>query len=213
MYRNRSQAGKHLAEALEPYKGAGALVLGLPRGGVEVAYEIAEALDAELDVLVVRKLGAPQNPELGLGAIASYGARFIDDDIVSALNVPAGTLERIEQDERREMHRRQSAYRGDAEPPRLQGRTVIIVDDGIATGGTAMAAIRAVRTLKPQRIILAVPVAPPDSVEKLKPLVDELVCPCTPEPFMAIGQWYEQFDQTSDKRVIELLQRRRAEAT
>lgn len=209
MFLNRAQAGRQLAKILEAYRGQDALVLALPRGGVEVGYEIAEALDAELDVLVVRKLGAPYNPEFGLGAIASYGAKFIDEHTVAALHVDSEVLQRIEQREREELERRQIVYRDDLPCPRVAGRTVILVDDGIATGGTARAAIRAVRSLNPQRIVLAVPVAPPESVEELRSEVDDLVCPETPTPFGAISLCYAEFDQTSDEQVVELLRKRR----
>jgi predicted phosphoribosyltransferase len=211
-YANRTQAGKRLAEHLGKYRGEDALVLALPRGGVEVGLPVAEALDAELDVLVVRKLGAPQNPEFGLGAIASYGARYVDEDSLQALGLTADALEQVEQRERQELHRRQQAYRDELPPPRIEGRTVIVVDDGVATGGTVRAAIRAIRQLKPGRLVLAVPVAPPDTARTLVEEVDELVCPETPSPFRAIGLWYAEFDQTTDGRVIELLRRGRSRA-
>ena len=208
MYQNRTEAGEELARHLDAYRGKNALVLALPRGGVVVGYEIAEALNAELDVLVVRKLGAPQNPEFGLGAIASHGARYVDERVLRALDVPPAALEQVEQREREELQRRQTAYRDDLPPPRVQGRPVILVDDGIATGGTARAAIRAVRSLRPATIVLAVPVAPPESVRALREEVHELICPQTPAPFAAIGQWYADFGQTSDEEVVELLRRR-----
>ena len=178
-----------------------------------VAYEIAEAIDAELDVLVVRKLGAPQNPEFGLGAIASGGAKFVDERALRALHVPPDALEEIEQRENDELQRRQRAYRGNLPEPKVEGRPVLLVDDGLATGGTARAAIRAVRSLRPSEIVLAVPVAPPESVEALRPEANKLVCPQTPTPFAAIGQWYTDFGQTSDEEVIELLRRRRVAQT
>jgi len=213
MYRNRTEAGRELAGHLDRWRGRDALVLALPRGGVVVGYEIAEALDAELDVLIVRKLGAPQNPEFGLGAIASHGARYVDERALRMLNVSPRALAQIEQREREELQRRQTAYRGDLPQPRVQGRPVILVDDGIATGGTARAAIRAVRSLGPSAVVLAVPVAPPESVQALAGEVDEIVCPQTPSPFAAIGQWYTDFGQTSDEEVVELLRKRRVHQT
>lgn len=213
MYKNRSEAGRELARRLQAYLDRDPLVLALPRGGVEVGYEIAEALDAELDVLVVRKLGAPQNPEFGMGAIASHGGKFLNESALRTLAVPPDALEEIERKERQELQRREIAYRDDMSPPRIEGRTVILVDDGIATGGTALAAIRAVRSLQPERVVLAVPLAPPETAARLRGEVDELICPQTPSPFRAIGQWYDQFDQTPDDRVIGLLRKRRVEAT
>jgi predicted phosphoribosyltransferase len=210
IYRDRAEAGAELAKHLAAYRDQDALVLALPRGGVEVGHQIAQALGADLDVLVVRKLGAPQNPEFGLGAIASYGAKFLDEGAVRALDVPPEALEQVERRERQELARREAAYRGDRPPPRVAGRTVIVVDDGLATGGTAQAALRAVRSLKASRVVLAVPVGPAETVRALEGQADEVVCPQTPRPFQAIGQWYASFDQTADERVIELLGGRRA---
>lgn len=210
MYRDRTQAGRELAGRLGAYRGGDTLVLALPRGGVEVGYEVAEALDAELDVLIVRKLGAPGNPELGLGAIASHGARYVDEQAVRMLGVSDEDIRQTEREERAELERRQAAYRDDLPAPRVEGRTVILVDDGVATGGTARAAIQAIRSLGPRRLVLAVPVAPPDTARALGEEVDELVCPRTPPAFHAIGQWYEDFGQTSDRRVVQPLRDRRA---
>ncbi len=212
MYRNRTEAGRELAKDLQDYRDQDAIVLALPRGGVELGYEIAEAIDAGLDVLVVRKLGAPQNPEFGLGAIASYGAEYLDETALRALDVPSGALKQVEEREREELERRELAYRDAMPPPDIEGRTVIIVDDGIATGGTVKAAIRAVRNLYPSQIVLAVPVAPADAVADLQDEVDAIVCPLTPSPFRAIGLWYGEFEQTPDERVVELLRRRRTHA-
>lgn len=210
IYRDRSDAGRQLAQWLEPYHGRETLVLGLPRGGVEVAYEIAETLEAELDVLVVRKLGAPQNPELGIGAIASCGARFLNEPLVKSLRISPGTIEQIERREWNELQRREKAYRGDGPPPLVEGRAVILVDDGLATGGTAQAAIQALRGLKPKMLVLAVPVGPLEAVRALRAEVDELVCPLIPPLFQAVGEWYARFNQTSDEKVVELLSAHRA---
>lgn len=209
MYRDRSDAGRQLAELLAKYRGQDVIVLALPRGGVEVGYEIAVALDAELDVLVVRKLGAPYNSEFGFGAIASHGARYLDERTVAMLNLSPEAIRRIEQLELAELTRREKIYRKALPSPNIKGRTVILVDDGIATGGTAMAAIQAVRSLEPAKIVLAIPVAPPDTAEMLKEFVDEFICPQTPAGFAAVGQFYQQFYQTEDKVVIELLEKSR----
>ena len=211
IYHNRTQAGKELAKHLESYRNRGTLVLGLPRGGVEVGYEIAKTINADLDVLVVRKLGAPHNPEFGLGAIASYGAKFLDENTIRVLGVHPNVMEQIEKLERQELQRRETAYRGDLAPPQIEGRIVILVDDGIATGGIVRAAIRAVRGLNPSRIILAVPVAPYEAIEALRGEVDELVCLQTPSPFYAISQWYAEFNQLTDQYVVDLLQKNRNE--
>ena len=211
MYQDRQEAGRKLAAALLQHRVPGLLVLAMPRGGVEVGYEVARALDAELDVLIVRKLGAPYNPEYGFGAIASHGARYVDERAVRMLGLGEAAIEQIEQAERRELERREMSYRGDRPPLRVEGRTVILVDDGIATGSTARAAVAALRGLRPAKIILGVPVGPPEGVEALRGEVDELVCPMTPAGFHAVGQWYEYFDQTSDRQVTDLLERRREE--
>jgi putative phosphoribosyl transferase len=184
-------------------------VLGLPRGGVEVAYEVAERLEAELDVLVVRKIGAPHNPELGIGAIASYGARFLNVHLVESLRILPETVDQIERREWMELQRQEKVYRRDRPPPRVEGRTVILVDDGLATGGTARAAVQAIRGLNPKGLVLAVPVGPLEVTHALWTEVDELVCPLIPPSFQAVGQWYAHFDQTSDEKVVERLQAHR----
>ncbi|MCE5326531.1 MAG: phosphoribosyltransferase [Planctomycetaceae bacterium] len=206
-YLDRTDAGKKLAHALGDYRGKDALVLALPRGGVIVGYEVARELEADLDVLIVRKLGSPYNPEFGIGAIASGGARYLDAKAIAALHVPQAYIERVEQQERAELERRSRTYRGERPQPQIDGRLVILVDDGIATGGTARAAVRALRQANPARLVLAVPVAPPSTVAALAGEVDEIVCPEMPLGFSAIGQWYQYFDQVSDEEVIDLLER------
>lgn len=205
--KDRRAAGRALAEALESHAGSDAIVLALPRGGVPVAFEIAEALGLGLDLLLVRKLGTPGQPELAMGAIASGGARVLNPDIVAALSIDDATIDTTERQERHELERREHAYRGDQPPPPIKGRTVIIVDDGLATGATMRAAIAALRALQPGRIVVAVPVAPPDTIGALEQEADEVVCLATPWPFGAIGQFYRDFGQVSDDEVRDLLAR------
>ena len=203
---NRRVAGQALAEALKSYAGRDdVIVLALPRGGVPVAAEVARALGVPLDVMLVRKLGLPGHPELAMGAIASGGVRVMNDDVVRRLSVSPATIEAVTEAEGRELARRERAYRGERPWPDLKGRCVILVDDGLATGATMHAAIDAVRAQQPACIVVAVPVAPPDTVRTLEALVDEVVCPLQPQSFMAIGQWYQDFTQTSDDEVITLL--------
>ncbi|HFE32537.1 MAG TPA: phosphoribosyltransferase [Gammaproteobacteria bacterium] len=203
---NRRVAGQALAEALKSYAGRDdVIVLALPRGGVPVAAEVARALGAPLDVMLVRKLGLPGHPELAMGAIASGGVMVMNDDVVRRLSVSPAAIEAVAEAEGRELARRERAYRGERPWPDLKGRCVILVDDGLATGATMHAAIDAVRAQQPGCIVVAVPVAPPDTVRTLEALVDEVVCPLQPQSFMAIGQWYQDFTQTSDDEVITLL--------
>jgi len=204
--RDRAAAGRLLAERLRDYAGRDDLiVLALPRGGVPVAYEIARALGAPMDVFVVRKLGVPGHEELALGAIATGGTRLLNKALVESLGLPAEWLEAIDAKERRELERRERAYRGERPPPDLAGRTVILVDDGMATGSTMLAAVHAVRREGPARVVVAVPVADPDVCERLRPEADHVVCALTPKPLNAVGVWYENFSQTSDEEVRELL--------
>ncbi len=203
---DRQAAGRALAEALGKYAGRDdVIVLALPRGGVPVAAEIAKALDAPLDVMLVRKLGAPWQPELAMGAIASGGIRVMNPEVVRGLGVSREAVEQVAREELEELERRERAYRGDRPWPDLAGRCVILVDDGLATGATMQAAIEAVRAQEPACIVVAVPVAPPDTVRALEPLVDEVICLFQPEPFMAIGQWYRDFSQLTDAEVKALL--------
>jgi putative phosphoribosyl transferase len=212
-FRDRAEAGRLLAEALRAYAGCdGVRLLALPRGGVPVAFEIARVLAAPLDVFVVRKLGVPGHEELALGAIASGGARVINSRLVEELGIPPERLEAIEAAERLELARREHAYRGDRPALDLAGRTVILVDDGLATGATMLAAIRAVRQDHPARVVVAVPVAQHDVCEALGGEADEVVCLRTPEPFRSVGMWYHDFSQTGDEEVRALLGRARRPA-
>jgi predicted phosphoribosyltransferase len=200
-FRDRRQAGRMLGERLaERYAGRrDAVVLGLPRGGVPVARVIADALGAPLDVLVVRKLGFPPQPELAMGAIATGGVRVLHEDVAGL--VGPDVLEQVTRREQDELDRRERAFRGDRAPLDVEGRLVILVDDGVATGSTVRAAIQAVRARGARRIVLAIPTAPPSTVEELGGEADEVVCLMTPEPFVAIGRWYEDFSQLSDDEV------------
>lgn len=200
--RNRTEAGRALGTALGAYRGRNdVLVLGLPRGGVPVACEVAEALGAQVDLIIVRKLGTPGQEELAMGAIASGGVRVLNRNVIEPLRIPERVIEEVERRERAEIERREHAYRGLRPRPAVAGQCVILVDDGVATGATMRAAIAALRQAKPSRIVVAVPVAPPDTVDVLRSEADEVVCLATPEPFMAIGCWYVAFPQLSDEEV------------
>jgi len=210
---NRTEAGQRLAAELTRYAGQGdVLVLGLPRGGVPVAFEIAMALDAPLDVFIVRKLGLPGHEEFGIGAIASGGVRVVDESVLRAYGVDGETLDRITVRERRELERRERLYRDDRAFPSVAGRSVILVDDGLATGSTMRAAIAALRAEGPRSIVVAVPVGAPETCAAIGALADEVVCLEMPEPFYAVGLWYEDFEQTEDGEVHELLERAAARA-
>lgn len=205
-FRDRADAGRRLASLLRSYAGRGdVLVLALPRGGVPVGYEVARALGAPLDVFLVRKLGVPGHEELAMGAIASGGVRVLNRDVVSALGIPPAAIEAMAAREARELERREREYRGDLLPPDVRGRTAILVDDGLATGSTMRAAIQALRRQQPAAIVVAVPVAAAETCAELAPLVDDMVCAATPHPFRAVGLWYEDFSQTGDEEVRELL--------
>ena len=205
MFRDRADAGAQLAKSLVGRTGPDALVLGIPRGGVVVAAELARALGAELDVIVARKLGAPMSAELAIGAVTADGGRFLNDEIVRELHVPGEYIVEITELERAEAERRQVRFRGSRPPPRVNGRTVILVDDGLATGATMRAAVRSLRHAVPQRIIAAVPVGSPEACAALRGEVDELVCLAEPEDFGAVGMFYRDFQPTEDSEVERLL--------
>jgi putative phosphoribosyl transferase len=203
---NRRVAGDALAEALTAYRGRkDVIVLALPRGGVPVAYQIAKALDVALDLMLVRKLGTPGQRELAMGALASGGARVLNEDIVAGLGISEAVIEQAVADEQRELDRREQAYRGERLRPDIEGQTIILVDDGLATGATMRAAVAALRSQQPAQIVVAVPVAPAQTIMVLRREVDAVICLETPEPFMAIGQWYRDFTQVSDSEVKTLL--------
>jgi predicted phosphoribosyltransferase len=207
-YGDWSEAGRLLAAELAAYANRpDVLVLALPRGGVPVAYEVARALNASLDVFLVRKLGVPGHEELAMGAVATGGVRVLNDEIISDLRIPDYLIDAVAAQEQRELERRERLYRGDRLPPDVRGRTVILVDDGLATGATMYAAIQALRQQQPARIVVAVPTASPETCEALRAEVDEVICALTPEPFYAVSLWYEDFSQTTDETVRDLLAR------
>lgn len=208
-FADRSDAGQQLAARLVALVDRRPLVLGLPRGGVPVAAEVAALLGVPLEVLLVRKLGAPHNPEYGIGAIAEGGTKVFDHEALALLEISGGELARIVAREQAELRRRVEAYRGDREPASPRDRTVIVVDDGVATGVTDTAALREVRRLRPRRLILAVPVCPPDSLARLRDEADEVVCLVAPPRLQGVGQWYSDFGQVSDAEVIAALARSR----
>lgn len=205
-FTDRRGAGRQLAERLDAYRDTDALVLALPRGGVPVGFEVAQRLGLDLDVLVVRKVGAPSQPEFGIGAVAPGGVTVRFDKAIQSLDLPDATVASAAEEARGEMERRIRLYRGHDDLPVIRGRTVIIVDDGLATGVTAEAAVRAVRAMEPERIVLAVPVCAAESATGVEQRADEYVWLHKPESFGAVGVWYEEFGQTSDEAVIELLE-------
>ena len=205
---DRAAAGRRLTEPLRHYADRpDVIVLALPRGGVPVAYEVATALNLRLDLMLVRKLGVPSQPELAMGAIASGGIQILNDHALQFHPIDRAAFEAVVARETRELLRREQAYRGTRAPAQLKGQAVILIDDGLATGASMRAAIHAVRTQSPSRIVVAVPVAPVETAEALRREVDELICPITPEWFTSIGHWYMDFSQTPDAEVIRLLQR------
>lgn len=204
-YRDRTDAGTKLAAKLKDYAGTDAVVLGLARGGVPVAAEVARILDLPLDVMVVRKLGVPGHEELAMGAIASGGMRVLNADVLDQLTISEEMLARIAVDEERELVRMERIYRQGRAPEKLEGRTVILVDDGLATGASMRAAAAAVREHAPAKIVVAVPVAARETCRHVGSLADDVVCALTPEPFRAVGIWYNDFSQTTDEHVREIL--------
>jgi putative phosphoribosyl transferase len=207
LFHDRFQAGDVLARKLRKVLiDPNPLVLGLPRGGVPVAYEIAQKLHADLDIFLVRKIGVPGQEELAMGAIASSGTRVLNKRLIAHLGISPAVIEQLTAREQQEIERREKLYRGDRPALSIKGRTVILVDDGLATGASMLAAVRAVRSQQPKRVIVAVPVASRDACDEFKQHVDEVVCAYTPAPFHSVGVWYEDFSQTSDAEVQELLQ-------
>jgi predicted phosphoribosyltransferase len=205
-FRDRREAGRFLAEKLSFYANRpDVIVLALPRGGVPVAYEVARALNVPLDVFPVRKLGVPGHDELAMGAIAPGGVRILNDEVVRALGIPDYSIDAVAAKEQQELTRRERLYRGDRPPPEVRGKTVLLVDDGLATGATMLAAIKALRQQEAGRIVVAVPIASPETCDQMRGHVDDIICAVTPEPFYAVGLWYENFSQTSDEEVRDLL--------
>lgn len=212
IYRDRSDAGKKLANKLSHFKDRDdVIVLALPRGGVPVAYEVAQALHAPLDIFLVRKLGVPGHEELAMGAIATGGVRVLNEDVVDYLKIPRSVIDAVAAKEMRELKRRELKYRGNRPEPDVTEKTVILVDDGLATGSTIRAAAEAMRQQAPARIVVAVPVSAPQTCDEYRIGVDEIICLATPEPFLGVGQWYLDFSQTTDEEVHDLLERARGE--
>ena len=208
---DRRDAGRQLATKLTPYAKARPFVLALPRGGVPVGYEVARALGAPLDVFVVRKLGVPGNEELAMGAVASGGDFVLNDDVVRGFRISAADVARVVEAERREIDRRERAFRDGRPFPDLRRCTAVLVDDGLATGATMRAAVGVLREVRPARLVVAVPIADPDACDAFRDLADDVVCAVTPEPLHAVGLWYRDFTQTTDDEVRELLARAGAE--
>ena len=207
LFQDRREAGSSLARELASFKGkANLIVLGIPRGGVVVGHEIAKALEAPLDVYITRKIGAPHNPELAIGAVASDGTLLIDHQLVRRLGVSQEYVDQESERQKQEITRRVAEYRGDRPGLELAGKAVILVDDGVATGATTLATVRAIKSQQPSELILAVPVGPQDSIESLRQEVDQIVCLHAPEVFWAVGAFYNIFDQTSDEEVKTLLE-------
>lgn len=206
-FEDRQQAGRLLAERLGEYSGRDdVIVLGLPRGGIPVAFEVAERLDVPLDVFVVRKLGVPGQEELAMGAIASGNVRVLNEDVIRPLAITPEDVEQVTAEEQQELERRERIYRGQRPRAQLDGRVVILVDDGLATGSTMRAAVAAARQHAPSRVVVAVPTGAPDTFERLAVAADECICLIQPEPFYAVGLWYENFEQTTDQQVRQLLE-------
>jgi putative phosphoribosyl transferase len=207
-YKNRSEAGRQLAEALKQCGNRpDVFVLALPRGGVPVAYEIAKTLDAPLDLLLVRKLGAPGREELAMGAVAAGGAHILNAEVIREMTVSDAEIDRVVAEGLQALRRREKAYRGERPAPEIKGRCVILVDDGLATGATMRADVAAVRRQAPAEIVVAVPIAPPDPITSLSKEVDYVICLATPQPFIGISRWYKDFAQVTDAEVGDLLKR------
>lgn len=205
-FENRIQAGRLLAQALAKYANRpDVIVLALPRGGVPVGFEVAQTIGASLDIMLVRKLGTPGHEELAMGAIASGGVSVLNSDLIARLHIGPELIEAATKIEQQELERRERAYRGDHPSPVVQNRHVILVDDGLATGASMRAAVAALKQRHPASIVVAIPVAPPDTVEMLREEADKVICLAMPEPFLAVGRWYEDFSQTSDEEVKSLL--------
>ena len=212
IFRDRTEAGKYLATKLLSYKDRqDVLVLALPRGGVPVAFEVAQELRVPLDIFLVRKLGVPGHEELAMGAISTGGVRVLNEDTVNYLRIPEHIIDAIAARELKELKRRELAYRGSRPEPDVKGKTVILIDDGLATGSTIRAAAQALRKQQPARIIVAVPVSAPETCDEYRIGVDEIICAVTPEPFLGVGMWYLDFSQTTDDEVRDLLERARGE--
>jgi len=208
IYSDRFDAGRRLANELTAYaERDDVIVLALPRGGVPVAYEVAQRLDAPMDVFLVRKLGVPGHEELAMGAIAEGGVQVLNEQVVEQLDIPPAVVGSVVAEQKRELERRGTLYRGDRPPPDVRGLTVILIDDGLATGSTMRAAAAALSQQGPRRIVVAVPVAAASTCDEFRHEVDETVCAATPEPFYAVGAWYDDFSQTTDEEVHELLAR------
>jgi putative phosphoribosyl transferase len=211
-FRDRREAGRRLAAELSAYAGrTDVIVLALPRGGVPVGYEVATALGVPLEVFVVRKIGLPWHEELAMGALASGGVRLLDKDLIRVAGVTEEQIERITAQEQAELERREKQYRGDRPFPALEGKTVILVDDGLATGSTMRVAVAALRLEKPASIVVAVPVAALETCAGFRDVADDIICAMTPEPFHAVGLWYDDFSQTTDEEVHQLLEKARLE--
>jgi putative phosphoribosyl transferase len=207
-FNDRADAGKRLAERLSEYANReDILILALPRGGVPVAFEVAKELNVKMDVFIVRKLGVPGNEELAMGAIASGNIRVLNEDVIRSFHIPQKVIDEATANELRELERRERIYRRNRPTPKISGSTVILIDDGLATGATMHAAVAAVKSKNPAEVIIAVPVAAPDTCSAFRNDVDEVICVGTPEPFYGVGAWYEDFSQTTDKEVCELLDR------
>jgi predicted phosphoribosyltransferase len=208
VFLDRADAGRRLATRLSDYANdPDVIVLALPRGGVPVAAEVAEALHAPLDVFLVRKLGVPGHAELAMGAIASGGVRVLNEDVIETVRIPEEVIDQVAEGEAQELERRERLYRGNRPPLDARGKTVILIDDGLATGASMRAAVAGIRRHAPKKVIVAVPVAAPSTCEEIGRQADEIVCALTPEPFLAVGLWYEHFDQTTDEEVREWLER------